>query len=156
MDKFVTDDHKQRGLVPTLQYTPPSTSTTYTLTESAQIVIFLADLHPSHLLPVIPDTPQDHRISSAHLHYRMSQFVDLYFTKINPLMFKMVGAGAGEKQEGIVNELLGLLETEIEPLFARQSGDGTGPFFAGRERLTYVEVPPPPYPTATFHYVASR
>ena len=123
---------------------------TLTLTESAQIVAFLTDLHPSHLLltlpaPQNPKAPSEANIKAAHLRYRMSFFVDTYFTKINPLMFKLVGADHGPSQEKIVDEILGLLEKEIEPLLFDTGVDeggrsGGGKYFTGSERITFVEV----------------
>lgn len=65
----------------------------------------------------------------------MTIFVDTYFTKINPLMFKLVGADQGEPQAKIVDELIGLLEKEIDPLLV-----DTAPFFGGSQTITYVEV----------------
>jgi hypothetical protein len=70
----------------------------------------------------------------------MAMFVDTYFTKINPLMFKLVGADHGAPQEKIVDDILVLLKKEIEPLLADVDVKGKGPYFAGSERLTYVEV----------------
>ncbi|KAH0840642.1 putative glutathione S-transferase [Fonsecaea pedrosoi] len=142
-----------RGLVPVLQYTPhpssaDSSTDIITLTESAQIVSFFTDLYPSHLLPTVPALPSGsstqsalaERVKAAHLRYKMSFFVDTYFTKINPLMFKMVGADAGEPQERIVDDIKALLEKEIEPLFAAGAQNGSGPYFGGSERLTVVEA----------------
>src|ERR1700753_4525216 len=110
----------QRGLVPVLQYTPPSFSTPLTLTESAQIVSFFTDIYSSHLLPILPAVSTNAKpdaeegIRAAHLRYRMSFFVDTYFTKINPLMFKLVGAEAGDPQDKIADEMIKLVGKEIE------------------------------------------
>ena len=121
-----------------------------TLTESGQIVSFLTDLYPSHLLPTITHFGTEDAsdsIKAAHLRYRMSIFVDTYFTKVNPLMFKLVGAEHGEPQDKIMDEILRLLETEIEPLLSDVATDGQGPYFAGSMTLTVVEVCPcPNYP----------
>ena len=84
----------------------------------------------------------------AHLRYRMSFFVDTYFTKVNPLMFKLVGADHGEPQEKIVDEILRLLEKEIEPLLHDVGEGGKGPYFAGAEKLTVVEVSATPVPVS--------
>ncbi|KAJ9604755.1 hypothetical protein H2200_010869 [Cladophialophora chaetospira] len=137
-----------RGLVPVLQYTPPSSGQTLNLTESAQIVNFLTDIYPSHLIPALPSAAPDDieaRATVAHLRYRMSFFVDTYFTKVNPLMFKLVGADHGEPQEKIVDEILRLLEKEIEPLLLDTGEDGKGPYFAGSGRLTVVEAMTTPF-----------
>ncbi|KIW92678.1 uncharacterized protein Z519_06525 [Cladophialophora bantiana CBS 173.52] len=134
-----------RGLVPVLQYTPPpsssdSSANTLTLTESAQIVSFFTDLYPSHLLPTIPGL-----VEAAHLRYRMSFFIDTYFTKINPLMFKLVGADTGKPQDKIVEEIWRLLETEIEILLSDVAVNGRGPYFGGSDKLTIVEVMSAPF-----------
>lgn len=76
----------------------------------------------------------------AYLRYRMSFFVDTYFTKVNPLMFKLVGADHGGAQEKIVDEILRLLQQEIEPLLVGVHADGVGPYFGGSEKLTVAEV----------------
>ncbi|OAP64612.1 hypothetical protein AYL99_00584 [Fonsecaea erecta] len=137
-----------RGLVPVLQYTPYPSAHTLTLTESAQIVAFFTDIYPSHLLPTLPALPSGSstqfaspgRVDAAYLRYRMSFFVDTYFTKINPLMFKLVGADNGEPQDRIVSEIWRLLEKEIEPLLFEVNGNGKGPYFGGSEKLTVVEA----------------
>jgi glutathione S-transferase len=80
----------------------------------------------------------------------MSILVDTYFTKINPLMFKLVGADHGAPQENIADDILVLLKKEIEPLLADVDVDGNGPYFAGSERLTYVEVRAVFFPSFAF------
>lgn len=131
----------QRGLVPVFQYTPPGADEPLTLTESAQIVSFITDLYPSQLFPAVPNPPMtSENVRVVHLRYKMSFFVDTYFTKIVPLMFKLVGADAGESQEKIVDEILGLLEKEIEPLLAKVKTEGTGEYFAGSKEFTFAEV----------------
>ncbi|OCT45713.1 glutathione S-transferase [Cladophialophora carrionii] len=134
----------QRGLVPVFQYTPTGSNQQFTLTESPQIVSFLTDLYPSHILPVLPSGLESWRTCSpadtAYMRYRMSFFVDTYFTKITPLMFKLVGADPGEPQEKIVDDILSRLREEIEPLLSDVDVDGKGPYFAGSERLTFVET----------------
>ncbi|KIW68200.1 hypothetical protein PV04_04161 [Phialophora macrospora] len=138
-----------RGLVPVFQYTPRGSNQKFTFIESAQIVSFLTDLYPSHILPVLPSDPELSGTSSAaqtaYLRYQMSIFVDTYFTKINPLMFKLVGADHGIPQEKIVDEIIVLLEKEIEPLLSDVDANGKGPYFAGSERLTFVEAMTTPF-----------
>ncbi len=132
--------------MPIVQYTPPGVTDTFTLTESAQIVNLLTDIYPSHLLPTMPepssqpDLKLQAKAKAAHFRYRMSSFVDAYFTKVNPLMFKLVGADHGEPQEKIVDEILRLLDKEIEPLLFDVDIDNRGPYFAGSKELTVVEV----------------
>ncbi|ETI24241.1 hypothetical protein G647_03610 [Cladophialophora carrionii CBS 160.54] len=138
-----------RGLVPVFQYTPIGSNQQFTLVESAQIVSFLTDLYPSHILPVLPSGRESwgtcSRADTAYMRYRMSLFVDTYFTKINPLMFKLVGADPGEPQEKIVDDILSRLSEEIEPLLSGADMDGKGPYFAGSKSLTFVEVMTTPF-----------
>lgn len=111
-----------------------------TLTESAFIVNFLTDLYPSHLTPTIANPSDPDAIKAAHTRYRQTFFTDTYFTKVNPLMFKLVGADAGAAQAKVVDDIINLLEKEIEPLFTETEEDGKGPYFGGSETLTIVEV----------------
>lgn len=141
---------QKRGLVPVIQYTPPSASDdeTITLTESGPIVAFFTDLYPSHLLPSIPSSPPDPSAAAtteaALKRFRMSFFVDTYFGKVNPLMFKLVGAEEGAAQDKIVDEILGLLKKEIEPLLPDPDAKGgKGPYFGGSDTITTVEVSHP-------------
>ena len=100
------------------------------LTESGPIVQFLLELYPSHLSPDLGSASD-----TAYFRYRMNWFVDTYFTKVNPYMFKMVGAVDKEEQVKKMEEMM--LEVEkIEPLLKT---DG-GPYFGGRKEMTYVEV----------------
>jgi hypothetical protein len=88
----------------------------------------------------------------------MAFFTDTYFSKINPLMFKLVGADAGPAQLQIVDTIAHLLETEIEPLLpvvAERDGNrdsDAGPYFGGAHELTVVEVSSSP-PHANLHRV---
>ncbi|KIW54186.1 hypothetical protein PV05_06563 [Exophiala xenobiotica] len=143
-----------RGLVPVFQYTGTPSSTTLTLTESSHIVSFLTDLYPSHLTPAISlstststssspspsSSPDDIAIAKAHLRYRMSFFIDTFFSKVNPYMFKLVGADNDEAQAKLVDECIALLEKEIEPLLADAS-----PYFGGSDRITIVEAMTTPF-----------
>jgi hypothetical protein len=74
-------------------------------------------------------------IAKAHLRYRMSFFVDTFFSKVNPYMFKIVGADNPQTQAKLVDECIALLEKEIEPLLA-----DANPYFGGSDRITVVEV----------------
>ncbi|KIW13502.1 hypothetical protein PV08_08690 [Exophiala spinifera] len=129
-----------RGLVPVLQYTASPTSPPLTLTESGAIVSFLTDLYPSHLLPTLsphsPSAPPSaDDIEKAHLRYRMVFFVDTYFSKIQPLFFKLVGADDATAKAKLVDDIVALLEKEIEPLLADAQ-----PYFAGSKDATFVEA----------------
>ncbi|KAI1615269.1 thioredoxin-like protein [Exophiala viscosa] len=140
-----------RGLVPVFQYTPKPSSPTITLTESAAIVSFLTDLYPSHLLPSITplgtSPPSSGATSAAHLKYRMTFFTDTYFTKINPLMFKLVGADQGAPQSKIVDDIITLLETEIDPLLV-----DAAPFFGGSQKITVVEAMTTPFTVRLYDF----
>lgn len=125
------------------QYTASPTSPTLTLTESGPIVSFLTDLHASHLLPSVapPFTSTSSSssittaVSAAHLRWRMSFFTDAYFSKVNPLMFKLVAADRGAPQAKVIDDIIGMLEKEIEPLLVDAE-----PYFAGSQEFTVVEV----------------
>lgn len=65
----------------------------------------------------------------------MAFFVDTYFTKINPFMFKIVGTEDVQAKEKLVDDCIALLEKEIEPLLAEAA-----PYFANSKELTLVEV----------------
>ncbi|KIX08953.1 uncharacterized protein Z518_00031 [Rhinocladiella mackenziei CBS 650.93] len=144
-----------RGLVPVFQYTPGPHASTLTLTESGLIVSFLTELYPSHLIPPPPvpaaltPTPTGDAVASTHLRYRMSFIIDAFFTKVNPFMFKLVGADAGEAQDKMVDDMIGLLEKEIEPLLP-EPGAEKGPYFDGSEKLTLVEASTQS-PSSTIH-----
>ena len=104
-----------------------------TLTESALIVSFLLDNQPKSAILPLPTDPD-----GPLARYRLNFLVDTYFTKVNPLMFKMVGAATPDIQTTHVNSILKIVSTEIQPLLANKTGPG--PFFNGSTVLTYAEV----------------
>ncbi|KEF63419.1 uncharacterized protein A1O9_01397 [Exophiala aquamarina CBS 119918] len=133
-----------RGLVPVLQYTPASTpEKTHTLTESALIINFLTSLHPSHLTPSGPPSVED-----SYRQYLTSFLTDTYFTKINPLMFKLVGATTPEAKEQIIDNILTKLQNDIEPLLVQHLGktaveiqsDLEPTYFLSSPHLTLAEI----------------
>jgi len=137
-------DSSQRGLVPVLQYTPASTpEKTYTLTESTLIVGFLTSLHPSHLTPSNPPSVED-----THRQYLTSFLIDTYFTKINPLMFRLVGAATPEAKDKIVDDIITKLKDDIEPLLVQHIGktdvqiksDPEPTYFLASPHLTLAEI----------------
>ena len=65
----------------------------------------------------------------------MTFCVDNWFAKVNPLMFKILGASSPEQQENVVDELTAMVSKEIEPLL-----HDAGPFFGGSKQMTLVEV----------------
>ncbi len=72
---------------------------------------------------------------TACFRYRMGFFVETYFNKFNPLMFKLLGAATAEKQEEKVDEMVAVLEKEIEPLLK-----DADPYFGGQKEMTVAEV----------------
>ncbi|KAK5056613.1 hypothetical protein LTR84_012145 [Exophiala bonariae] len=139
-----------RGLVPVLQYTSTSTpEKTHTLTESSLIITFLTSLHPSHLTPP-PAAP----LEAIHKHYLTSFLTDTYFTKVNPMMFKLVGAATPASKEQIIDSILTNLKTEIEPFLIKhlpstyltdgttnpQSDSHNPPYFLSSPKLTLAEI----------------
>ena len=100
------------------------------LAESTLIVQFITELHPSHLSPTLGTSSE-----TAHFRYQMGFIVDTYFNKVNPLMFKLLGADTTEKQEQRVDEMVAVVKKEIEPLLK-----DVAPYFGGRKKMTVVEV----------------
>ncbi|KAK1242433.1 hypothetical protein MKX07_000419 [Trichoderma sp. CBMAI-0711] len=112
-----------RGLVPSLLYNG------HVITESAIVAQFLADAHPSHLIP-IGGTPE-----RALTRARINFFVDTFFSKAHPHYHKALFASSEGEAEKAAAEFIKQLEKEVEPLL----GDA-GPYFAGSQTLTLAEV----------------
>ncbi|KAH7322659.1 glutathione S-transferase domain-containing protein [Stachybotrys elegans] len=112
-----------RGLVPSLSYDGEI------VTESAIVSQFLADAHPSHLLPAAGSK------DAALVRARINFFVDTYFSKANSLFFKLQlaksDAEVGEFAAGYVD----VIAKEIEPLLK-----DAAPFFGGSDKVTLAEV----------------
>lgn len=100
------------------------------LTESALIVQFLVELHPSHITPQL-----DSDDATALFRWRMNFFTDTWFKQVNPLIFKLLGAGNAKQQEQKVDELVGAVAKQIEPLL-----QDANPFFGGSQKITGAEV----------------
>lgn len=120
---------QQKGQVPTLRYSNGPINNEI-FTESAVIAQFLADAHPSHLLPASASSP-----TAPLFRARVNFFLDTYSTKVNPSVFAMYGAATEEEKEQKSQELVGAMEKEIEPLL-----ENANPFFGGSAELTLVEV----------------
>jgi glutathione S-transferase len=116
--------------VPTLHVQAPAEGIDTYLIESGPIVEFLTELYPSHLTPHT-GSPN----ANAVAHWRQRFFVDTWFSKINPLLFKMTGGADETARTAMAEDILGLIEKEAEPLLQ----DGK-PFFGGSEKITVVEV----------------
>ena len=100
--------------------------------ESGPIVEFLTELYPSHLTPNSGNRPAD---AVQHWHQRF--FIDTWFSKVNPLLFKMTGASDDAARLALANNVADMIEKEIEPLLK-----DTAPFFGGSSSITVVEVSP--------------
>jgi len=112
-----------RGLVPALEYNGEI------ITESAVVTQFLADAHPSSLVPTSTDPKGP--LSRA----RIAFFVDAWFSKVNSLFFKTQLAKTEAEAEGFAKEAVAAIIKEIEPLLGN-----AGPFFGGSEKLTLAEA----------------
>lgn len=112
-----------RGLVPSLLYNG------HVITESAIVAQFLADAHPSHLIP-IGGTPE-----GALARARINFFVDTFFSKAHPHYHRALFASSEGEAEKAAAEFIKQLEKEVEPLL----GDA-GPYFGGSQTLTLAEV----------------
>lgn len=112
-----------RGLVPSLSYDGE------VVTESAVVAQFLADAHPSHLLPASSEP------GGPLARARVAFFVDAWSSKVAGLYMRTLTAKTDDEAAGLAGDLVGAVAKEIEPLL----GDA-GPFFGGSEKLTLAEV----------------
>lgn len=134
-DKTTTSEHRehetnilpiQRGLVPTISYNGNI------IIESGIVAQFIADAHPSHLLP--PSVPAENALARA----RVNLFVDAVMSKVVPHIFTGIRAASLEEREEAGEALVAAVLKEVEPLLA--STEGKGPFFGGSDKLTLAEV----------------
>ena len=116
----------QRGLVPSLSYNGNI------ITESGIVAQFLADAHPSHLLP--SSGPADNALYRA----RLSFFVDAFFNKVVPQLFASIRSASEAGRDAAAEQLVAGVVKEVEPLLA--DTEGKGPFFGGSDKLTLAEV----------------
>ncbi|KAJ6019639.1 hypothetical protein N7522_001706 [Penicillium canescens] len=117
-------DVNPRGLVPSISYNGNI------ITESGIVAQFIADAHPSHLLP--PSGPAENALYRA----RVAFFVDAFFSKVVPHLFASLRAASDAERDDAAGLLVDAVVKEAEPLLE----DGKGPFFGGSERLTLAEV----------------
>ena len=101
--------------------------------ESGLVSQFLADSHPSHLLPASDSSPK-----ASLFRYRVNFFVDTYFSKVNTYMYAVMRANSDEEKEVKVKEWVRAIEKEIEPLL-----HDANPFFGGSKEMTLAEVRTP-------------
>ena len=91
---------------------------------------FLADTHPSHLLPASNDGP-----TAALTRARINFFVDTWFTKAGSYWFNILRKDTEEEKETLAREFIAVVEKEIEPLLK-----DANPYFGGSKTLTFAEV----------------
>jgi len=115
-----------RGLVPSIEYNGEI------ITESGIVAQFLADSHPSHLLP-------DSK-TGALTRARINFFVDAWFSKVNSFQYKILTEESLEKKEELVKEFIALVVKEIEPLLK-----DAAPFFGGSKKPTLAEALTAPF-----------
>ncbi|OJJ50803.1 hypothetical protein ASPZODRAFT_11653 [Penicilliopsis zonata CBS 506.65] len=111
-----------RGLVPSLSYNGNI------ILESAIVAQFLADSHPSHLIPATGN-PENSLVRA-----RIAFFVDTFVSKIVPHFHTAVRTESEEARQEASEALAAVIAKDIEPLLP-ESG-----FFGGSERLTLAEV----------------
>ncbi|KIX93366.1 uncharacterized protein Z520_11009 [Fonsecaea multimorphosa CBS 102226] len=121
-----------RGLVPSINYNG------HIITESAVVTQFLADAHPSHLLP--PTGSVDDALYRA----RVAFFVDTFISKALPQIFAGQRAQSEADKDAAAQDLIAVLVKELEPLFT-WVGQGSGPYFGGSNKLTLAEVQTAPF-----------
>ncbi|KAG9246721.1 thioredoxin-like protein [Calycina marina] len=112
-----------RGLVPALTYN------SNIITESAIVAHFLADAHPSHLLP--PSAAPGGALRRA----RIAFFIDTFMAKVHNLFIKSLGFATEEEERMKADKLIAAIARDVEPLLA-----DAGPFFGGAQKLTLAEV----------------
>ncbi|KAF3385380.1 Glutathione S-transferase omega-1 [Penicillium rolfsii] len=115
-----------RGLVPSISYDGKI------ITESGIVAQFLADAHPSHLLPA--SGPVDNALYRARLAF----FVDAFISKVVPHIFASVRSASETERDAAAEALVAAVVKEVEPLLA--DTEGKGPFFGGSDKLTLAEV----------------
>jgi len=117
-----------RGLVPAMRYSNGSFDEI--ILESALVSQFLADSHPSHLLPASDSSP-----TASLFRYRVNFFVDTYFSKVNTYLYGVLRASSDEEKKTKSEEWVKAIEKEIEPLL-----HDANPFFGGSKEITLAEV----------------
>ncbi|CAI6319609.1 unnamed protein product [Periconia digitata] len=127
-------DLNPRGLVPTMDYNGQI------LTESAVVAQFLADAHPSHLVP------NTGTVEGALKRARINFFVDTWFSKVGAIWYQ-IGLKPEEEREKIVEEFVKNVEKEIEPLLADAK-----PFFGGSETVGMAEALVAPFILRTYSF----
>ncbi|KAK1537969.1 glutathione S-transferase domain-containing protein [Colletotrichum paranaense] len=112
-----------RGLVPSLSYDGEI------ITESAIVSQFLADAHPSHLVPA-PGS-KDAALRRARINF----FVDTYFSKANSSLYKLQLAKSEAEANEVAAGFIDVIAKEVEPLLKDAK-----PYFGGSDKVTLAEV----------------
>ncbi|KAF5011838.1 hypothetical protein FDECE_2070 [Fusarium decemcellulare] len=112
-----------RGKVPALSYNGQI------LVESAIVAKFLADAHPSHLVP--PSNSVDGALRRARIEF----FVDTYNNNVQSLVYKAIGAKTDAEADAIGRILVENIVKEIEPALA-----DAAPYFGGSNKVTLAEA----------------
>ena len=118
-----------KGLVPSIKISNAQVQDVV-LTESTVITQFLADMAPSHLLPVAESSLQ-----AALVRARINFFIDTWNTKLTPFTVAVSRMEDPLAKKAKCEEWSRTVEKEIEPLL----GDAD-PFFGGSKELTLAEV----------------
>ncbi|KAF1952466.1 glutathione-S-transferas-like protein omega 1 [Byssothecium circinans] len=124
-----------RGLVPSINYNGEI------ITESAVVSQFLADAHPSHLIP--PTGNAKDALTRARIQF----FVDTWFTKAGSYWYKIPTQDTEEQKEDLVKEFVSIVAKEIEPLLKDAK-----PFFGGSSKLTLAEALTAPFILRIYEY----
>ncbi|KAH6886955.1 thioredoxin-like protein [Thelonectria olida] len=112
-----------KGKIPSLSYNGEI------LVESGIIAKFLADAHPSHLIP-----PSDSE-AGALRRARVDFFVTTYETNVLSLVHKLMFTPSTQEAQGIVSSMVENIVQEIEPLLVNAK-----PYFDGSDKVTLAEV----------------
>ncbi|KAF4946802.1 hypothetical protein FSARC_14112 [Fusarium sarcochroum] len=112
-----------RGKIPSLNYNGKI------LIESDIIARFLADAHPSHLIP--PSASEAGALRRACVQF----FFDTYINRVQALVYQAIDAKTDSEADKIGEKLVENVVKEIEPALSDAS-----PYFAGSDKVTLVEA----------------
>jgi glutathione S-transferase len=128
-------DVNPRGLVPSIKYNGNI------ITESAIVSQFLADAHPSHLVP------SSNTAEGALKRARINFFVDTWFSKVGSHWIQIAKSDDESEKERIAKEFVELVGKEIEPLLK-----DANPFFGGSQKITLAEALTAPFILRIYTY----
>jgi glutathione S-transferase len=130
-----------RGLVPSIKYSN-GTLKDEIVTESGIVAQFLADAHPSDLLPASNASP-----TAALTRARINFFVDTWFSKVGSYWFQILTKQDQAEKDALVTEFVEKVTKEIEPLLK-----DAAPFFGGSQKLTLAEALTAPFILRIYAY----